>query len=149
VELDLQPQAAPPGGGANAGRDAADADLQLPPAVSFTLADGHAEVTQLADASWMLYGQSVDFRWQGGAAPTYEAPLESVLIRMTTSTPEIEPAPAESPFVDLAGPAPIHRAAWSLPAATIDVSHPTEASGAGGLAVQSGPGLSITWRGLR
>jgi hypothetical protein len=148
MELELQAPAVPPGA-AGAGRDAADAGLKLPSSVSFALVDDHAEVTQLADASWRLYGESADFLWHQGEAPIYEAVLDSVLIAMAPSVQEIEPEPVESPFVDLTGRAPIGNAGWSLPVAAIDVTQPTEASGAGGMAVQTDLGLSITWRGLR
>ena len=149
VQLDLEAPAEPAAGGGPAGIDDANAELALPATVSFTIAAGHDTVTQLGDASWTLYGQRIDFAFRPGLSSFYEPRLLSVLIPMTASAEELAVDAAASPLARAAGRAPIHRAGWALPVATIDVANPVEASGIGGLAVQTGAGLTLGWRGLR
>jgi hypothetical protein len=149
VQLDLEAPAVPAASGGQAGIDDANAELTLPASFSFTLAAGHETVTQLGDASWTLYGQRIDFNFRPGPSPTYEPQLLSVLIPLSASVGEIEIGAVESPFAEVTGRAPIHRAGWTLPVATIDVANPVEAAGIGGLAVQTDAGLTLNWRGLR
>jgi hypothetical protein len=148
VELDLEAPAAPAAGGGRAGLDAADAQLTLPATFALNLAAGHAAVNQLADASWTLYGQRIDFERRDGA-PFYEPLLLSVLVPLAHSEPELDAGAPDSPLAQLAGRAAIRRAGWGLPVAMIDVTQPGEAAGIGGLAVQTDEGLTLTWRGLR
>jgi hypothetical protein len=131
-----------------AGKDAADAILQVPATATFVLGGQHADETRVADAHWQLFGQAVDFRWDNVAA-RYEPDLHAVLVPMTASVTELEPSSVESPLADITGAAPIDRAGWLLPVATIDVTKPPVAGGAGGLAVLGGDGLFITWTGLQ
>src|SRR5207302_5896776 len=55
----------------------------------------------------------------------------------------------QSPFYSWQGAAPITGSAWALPAAPIDVVHPTPAAGIGGLLARCGPGLNSAWSGLQ
>ncbi|MFY9821516.1 MAG: hypothetical protein WAM82_09040, partial [Thermoanaerobaculia bacterium] len=143
VQLNLEAPAATPGNGGQAGRDVTNAELALPATFSFRLAAGHDTVTQLANASWTLFGQRIDFDWRKGHSPVYEPQLLSVLIPMHVSEPEIEIGASASPLAAVAGRAPIHLAGWALPVAVIDVANPTEAAGIGGLAVQADAGLTL------
>ena len=131
-----------------AGRDAAGADLQVPASATFVLGGSQAHETSVADAHWQLFGQAVAFHWDGVAA-RYEPDLRSVLIPMTASVQAVEPSSVESPLAGLTGTASIQRGGWLLPVATIDVSKPPAASGAGGLGVLAGDGLLMTWSGLQ
>jgi hypothetical protein len=63
--------------------------------------------------------------------------------------PTIDVATVRSPYAALAGSADVARGGWALSVATIDVSAPGEADGAGSLAVLAGAGLTLGWRGLR
>jgi hypothetical protein len=149
VELDLQPTAHAPGAGGRAGKDADAAKLTTPRTFSFVLAAGHAAVDGVGRAAWVLYGQGIDFDWRQGPAPAYEPLLNAVVVPMHASAPAVQPGPVASPFAGPVGRAKVHRAGWALPVAAIDVTHPTEAAGAGGLAVQTGDGLTLTWAGLQ
>ncbi len=149
VHLDLGASDAVASGGGQAGVDAANALTGLPLACSFVLANGRATVTNLAHAEWTLYGQPLKFEWQQGSTPFFEPLLHAVIVPMTVSEPDLLIDKAASPFATMAGQAPIRRGGWLLPVATIDITHPTEASGIGGLGVQTDEGLTLTWRGLR
>jgi len=149
VQLNLEAPELPPAGGGPVGLDAANAELALPATFSFVLAAGRDTVTQLASASWTLFGQRIDFDWRPGSSPVYEPQLLSVLIPLSASVQEVEVGATDSPFAEVAGRAPLHRVGWALPVAAIEVANPVEASGIGGLAVQTDAGLTLSWRGLR
>lgn len=147
LELSFDPPATAPSA-LTAGKDAADAVLNVPTTATFALGGHHADETRVADAHWELFGQTIDFHWNSVAA-LYEPDLHAVLIPMTASVAELEPSSVESPLAGIAGVAPIDRAGWLLPVATIDVTTPPVAGGAGGLAALGGDGLAMTWTGLR
>ncbi len=148
IHLDLSSPAEPPGA-VDAGRDAATASVTLPASCDIELAFGAGVVTQLADARWTVYGQSISFVRRANAAPYWEPTLLSVVVPYDASERAIALREVQSPFATLEGRARITRAGWTLPVATIDVTNPSDAAGAGGLAVQTERGLSIGWRGLR
>ena len=50
-------------------------------------------------------------------------------------------------FATPEGRASVQAAGWALPVAAIDVVNPTESAGNGGLAIRTGPGLALGWRG--
>jgi hypothetical protein len=149
VQLNLSPPAVQANPQNEAGADAAAAQLTLPDTFSFSLAAGHATITQLGSASWTLYGQQIDFSWNQGSTPSYEPLLRSVMIPMTASAPQITVGVTRSPFAKFEGQAAIERSGWTLPVAMIDVANPIEASGIGGVAVQANEGLTLSWHGLR
>lgn len=149
IHLDLMAPAAPAFAGGSTGKDAADAALELPDTVDFTLVDGRAAVAALANARWTLYGQSIAFTRDAVAKPSWEPAINCVLLPYNTSEPRFSVSTVQSPFATPSGAAPIERAGWALPAAQIDVAQPNEAAGIGGLAVRTSEGISIDWRGLR
>ncbi|MCU1345100.1 MAG: hypothetical protein JWL70_1366 [Acidimicrobiia bacterium] len=136
------------GTGTTAGKDAADAVLEVPATATFVLGGHRADETAVADAHWQLFRQAVDFHWDHGAA-RYEPDLHSVLIPMSASAADVAPSLVESPLVGLTGTAPIQQAGWLLPVATIDVAKPPAATGAGGLGMLAAAGLLMTWAGLQ
>ena len=149
IHLDLTPPAAPAPGGGDAGKDAADATLDLPALCELDLANGHARITRVSDARWTLYGQSVTFSARQNPPPTWEPALLSVFVPFTVSEPAIVLRDVESLFATPRGSARIGRGGWTLPVATIDVAEPVDAAGIGGLAVHASEPLTIGWRGLR
>ncbi len=149
VSLQLSPAltpATPPG---QAGRDAAAAELSTPDAFAFTLAASHATTTSLASAAWKVYDNQLAFAWLQGAAPTFEPLLQSVVVPMTCAPSSVALSVPQSPFATVQGSADIERSGWTLPVSMIDIANPTEAAGSGGLAVQTGAGVTLGWRGLR
>lgn len=149
IHMDLEAPAAPAAGGGVAGRDAADATLDLPALCEIELANGHGTITRVGDAKWTLYGQPVDFSARQNPVPTWEPVLLSVFVPFTVSEPAVVLRAVASPFATPHGRASIERGGWTLPAATIDVANPIAAAGIGGLAVRAREGLTMAWRGLR
>ena len=149
IHLDLQAPAIPPFAGGGTAIDERDAKLTLPDSVSFTLSEGDAIVTALADASWTVYAGAAAFTRNTESAPSWEPALSAILIPYTVSVPDIGIASVKSPWATVAGTAPVTLAGWMLQVSTINTAQPVEASGIGGLAVHVGAGLSIDWRGLR
>ena len=149
IHLDLDAPAAPPTAGGGAGRDAADATLDLPDVCELDLANGRAAITRVDDARWTLYGQSIGFSARPQPVPTWEPALMSVFVPYAVSEPAVELTTVTSPFATPAGRARIERGGWALPVAAIDVARPTDAAGIGALAVRVRTALSIGWRGLK
>jgi hypothetical protein len=149
IHLDLEAAPAPGFPAGAAGSDAAEAALVLPGLCVIELLDGHGTIARVGDGSWTLYGQPIEFAARENPAPTWEPALASVLVPLGVSEPAVSLRSVTSPFATPAGEAPIERGGWALPVATIDVAHPTEAAGNGGLAVRARKGLTIGWRGLR
>ncbi len=147
LELSFDPPTTAPSA-LTAGKDAADAVLQVPATATFVLGGHHADETRVADAHWELFGQTIDFHWDRAAA-RYEPDLNAVLVPMTPSVAQLDPSSVESTLAGITGAAPIDRAGWLLPAATIDITKPPVAGGAGGLAALGGDGLFMTWTGLQ
>ncbi|MEK6372540.1 MAG: hypothetical protein AABO58_07560 [Acidobacteriota bacterium] len=149
VRLELAAPDAVASAGGEAGGDAANAVADLPSECSFVLASGRATMTKVTRAAWTLYDQRLEFDWHRGSTPFFEPLLHAVVIPMTVSERDVAIGETASPFAVIAGTAAVRRGGWLLPAATIDVTHPTEASGIGALGVQTAEGLTLTWRGLR
>ena len=93
-----------------------------------------------------LYGQEIGFEWQ--AKPTYDAALKRIVFPFRPSKARIEVLRCESEFHQVDGTATIQRAGWALPLATIDVTQPPEAQGAGAMLAQVGEGITDRWADL-
>ena len=132
-----------------AGKDASVAEMSTPGNFVFDLAAGHATPKEVGGAAWQVYGVAMEFDWDGKPAPAFEPLLQSVLIPMRTAQKTFQPSGALSPFAEPEGAARILQAAWTLPVSTLDIQNPTGAAGSGGLAIHTGKGLTLNWRGLR
>jgi hypothetical protein len=149
VELNVLPSPAAPAASGKAGRDAAKAVLKTPNLFSFELKAGHATSLNVGKASWKVAGKQMHFEWEQGAAPFFEPLLQSVVIPMNVAENRFGAQALKSPFATSTGEARIERAGWTHPVSIIDVNNPTEAAGSGGLAIQTGIGLTLSWRGLQ
>lgn len=149
VNLRVSPSPAAPAAAGRAGRDAAAEVLTTPDSFSFRLGGGHATTSSVGGATWTVYGTSLHLDWSQGAAPSFEPLLQSVVIPMKSARPRFAARVNHSSFAVLAGDAAIERAGWTIPVSLIDIAGPTEAAGSGGLAIQTGAGLTLDWSGLR
>jgi len=132
------------------GIDARQATLTLPTRLSFHVTNGVGAIDALAGAiGWRVYGDVTDFRFDGQIAPTFEPLLNRMLVPLMASVPSLTVRGCASPFVTLAGAAPITRCAWALPVAQLDVAKPSPAAGIGGIAALLKQGLSARWQGLK
>jgi hypothetical protein len=131
------------------GEDARAADLALPRQLAFHLTGQSQALDEVAPASWQVYGAGAEFDWNPQAQPAYDAVLHRVVIPCNYSRPAFEVVECLSPFETVAGEAPVTASGWAVPAAPIDVLHPTPAAGIGGLLIRLGPGLTSAWAGLQ
>jgi hypothetical protein len=150
VSLKLSHDSAPPGGPpSEAGRDARNANLNLPDNLDFQFSLQAHSVTAAGRGRWKVYGQDTTFQWNAQGTPFYEPSLRCALIPYNANQEEFSVQSSASPFATVAGTAAVAQSAWAIPLAAIDVNQPTPPGGNGGMAVQTSEGLEITWRGLR
>jgi hypothetical protein len=149
VSLNVSPSPAAAGASGQAGRDASEALLTTPDRFTFKLSAGRAAPTSVGRAAWKVMGAQMRFEWEPAATPSFEPLLQSLLIPMTMAENRFRADAMKSPFATAAGEARAERSGWTLAVSIIDVNQPTEVAGSGGLAIQTGTGLTLSWRGLR
>lgn len=147
--LRVSPAAAAPVAPGQAGKDASVAAMSTPENFVLDLAAGHGTPREVGRAAWQVYDVAMEFDWTPAVAPAFEPLLQAVLIPLRTSAKTFQASGGLSPFAELEGEAKILKAAWTLPVSTIDIQNPTAAAGSGGLAIHTGKGLTMNWRGLR
>lgn len=149
VRLDLD-QAKVEGADENAyhGQDARDLELTLPDHLEFHFSSQGREIDEVSGAAWRLYGEKLEFDWNGKAQTIYDPLLKRVVFPFIASESALAISECRSRTHRLRGEAEITLCAWALPVATIDVSQPTEASGTGEMLIQTGEGLADQWLGL-
>ncbi|MCM3872800.1 MAG: hypothetical protein ND895_19135 [Pyrinomonadaceae bacterium] len=131
------------------GIDAREASLQLPEMLSFHFSAAGRTFDEISSARWDVFGHRASFDWNRAGTPVYDNLTHRVLIPFNCSATTFEVRSCNSPFHTVRGRAPIKKSAWALPAAPIDIVHPTAASGIGALLVGCGEGLTSAWKGLR
>lgn len=150
VDLDLQQPAVQDADPTSPyGIDARNATLQLPQQFAFHFSGQGRTFDEISGTAWKVYGQEASFQWNKQAQPTYDNLLRQILIPLNCSAQTFHVTDCQSPFHQIAGNAPIASSAWALPAASIDILHPTPAAGIGGLVVKTGAGLTGEWQGLQ
>jgi hypothetical protein len=150
VQLELQQPAVTDADGASAyGKDARAAQLELPNEFVFHFTSGSHGLDNVGHSSWTAYGQEAAFDWRQQQATTYEKFLNRVLIPLTASIETFKVTDNQSPFHELTGETKVAASFWALPAAAIDVAHPTAAEGIGALLIRGGPGLASSWTALK
>ncbi len=150
VALQLD-QKADPDAGVNSpyGKDARNAQYQLPATFNFTLHGNSKNITAINDASCTVYGQPMQFNWAGNQATAFEASLSRVLIPWNANVNSFEVSLCESPFCIVSGNAAIKQSWWALPAATIDITAPLQADSNGAVLIQCDSGLRVLWSGMK
>lgn len=150
VQLQLQQQAVNNADPASAyGKDARAAEITLPAEFAFHFGSGIQALDTVGRASWRVYGHVASFEWPQQQTTNYEPSLNRVLIPMAASTPSFGVTENQSSFHTLRGETKIAASFWALPAATIDVAHPTPAEGIGALALRGDKGLTTNWTALK
>lgn len=131
------------------GADARNMNLQLPQALAFHFSAQGRTIDEVGRAAWQLFGQNVNFQWDGQQQPSFEAPLQRILVPFSASAPSIDIQNSASEFHTISGSAAINRSAWALPVANIDINQPPPAAGTGAMMVQCGAGHTSEWAGLK
>jgi len=150
VELDLQ-QPAPlnPDPSSSYGVDARDSSLNLPERLVFRFSGAGGTFVEISPARWKVFGHSASFEWDRAAVAHYDTYINRVLVPFACSERSFAFRSSKSPLNTLAGQTRILKSAWALPAAPIDIVHPTPAAGIGAMAVIGDKGTTSVWRGLR
>ncbi|HEU4553787.1 MAG TPA: hypothetical protein VFS25_13180 [Chitinophaga sp.] len=134
------------------GSDARAAKYQLPETWDFTWSGTTKRIATMTigNATCELYGQPFTFAYQPVPNPAliYNDTFHQVLVPWMADAPQLTVTSSKSPFVTFSGTAAVLNSYWSLPAAVLDVSHPLEAEGNGGLLLQCDAGLRAVWTNL-
>lgn len=131
------------------GQDARAARVELPQEFGFHFAGGKHALDLIGGASWSVYGHEADFDWRQQQTTSYDLVLNRVLIPLAASTDVFEVSDNRSPFHTFAGETKIAASFWALPAAALEVAHPTAAEGIGALVVRGEKGLTANWTALK
>ncbi len=132
----------------NTGIDAKNAGVQLPTQFSFSFSTPALKINSIADGSWKLYGSANTFQYDPSQTALYTAVLNSIVIPFKVTAPTFSVSACNSPFFTIQGSSPISEGCWELPVATIDITNPGVATGAGALGVVCSKGLQAQWAGL-
>ncbi|MBE9141476.1 hypothetical protein IQ254_30535, partial [Nodosilinea sp. LEGE 07088] len=130
------------------GQDARNLRLRLPSSLAFQFSSQGRQIEAVGEASWQLYGQSLDFVWNRQGQTTYDPGLQRIVIPFTASEQRLEIGPVASELNTVQNAAPISRSAWTLSVATINSNQPPEAEGIGAMLVETGAGLVDRWQGM-
>ena len=149
VVLQLTPQTATVNSPDDTGIDAKNAQVNLPTQISFSFSSTAASVTDAGNASWKLYDQSNEFNFQKGKPVFFIQRLNRLCIPYSSSQSQFEVLKCLSKVFNIKNNAAITNAAWGLPCASLDINNPLEASGEGGMIVQTDKGLQASWQGLK
>jgi len=150
VQLQLQQQKVNDADPASVyGQDARAARVELPQEFAFHFAGGKHALDLIGGASWSVYGHEADFEWRQQQTTSYDLVLNRVLIPLAASTDVFEVSDNRSPFHTFAGETKIAASFWALPAAALEVAHPTAAEGIGALVVRGEKGLTANWTALK
>ena len=97
-----------------------------------------------------IYGQSLNFTHNPVRNPIihYNPILNVIAFPWQQNEPEFKVTTNASKFIKLSGTAPILQSYWFLPTAQIDVAHPLEAKGNGGVILHCDKGLRVSWPNL-
>ncbi|OBX26885.1 hypothetical protein LX77_00674 [Gelidibacter algens] len=134
------------------GKDARNCEFKLPETLQFNWNGTTKKITSLAigDSFSKMYGQSLQFTYNPVPNPTidYNSLLKVLAFPLQQDKTEFEVSESSSNFISLSGSAAIKKSYWYLPTAKIDVDHPLEAQGNGGIIVQCDKGLRAAWSNL-
>ncbi|MCI0524176.1 MAG: hypothetical protein L0Y75_02845 [Acidobacteria bacterium] len=130
------------------GKDARDAQINLPQTLDLQFAGQSGKLDSAGDASWRVFGHEASFEWNSQQTGTYDSLVHRVLIPFTASTETFRVASNQSPFHTLTGETPIAGTFWALPSAPIDIANPAPAEGAGAMLLIGEEGLTASWLGL-
>lgn len=134
------------------GKDSRDCEFKLPETLQFNWNGASKELTSLSvgDAFSKMYGQSLKFNYNSGTNPKvdYNSTLKLLAFPLQQDSSKFEVSTNSSDFISLSGAAKIIQSYWVLPTAKIDVQHPLEANGNGGILLQCDSGLRASWPNL-
>jgi hypothetical protein len=146
LELHAAPPAAPPPA-PGLGADGTASVAKVPETATFRFAPSQCTITASA-ASLTAYGSHVDLTHNPGAAPSFSAPLQEVLVPYASAASGFAIAAAASTLFAPSGHTVVEAGGWGLPVAIATPTTLGAAAGAGTVVLLTRSGLSGTWQGL-
>lgn len=150
VSVSLQPdqQAVTNNSPDSNGIDVKDAAIALPKTLSFTL-NHTGKSLNADDASWNLYGQKINFRFDNTKPMRWVPELNRIALPYKQDVTDFVVKQSKSPVCTIEGKAKIADASWVLTAAAININAPLQAEGSGAMAIAVKEGLTASWIGLK
>ena len=145
LELELDPPASTAPASAP-GKDALAATVKVPERATFLFTTAGGLLQSAEDAKLKAFGAGFSFHRESASA-AYEPAINRVLFPFAFEPDELVVSTSESPLCTVAGSAPVTLGAWALPVAVAPPSELGGAIGAGALALVTGAGLEVDWRG--
>ncbi|HSO89348.1 MAG TPA: hypothetical protein VLQ91_22535, partial [Draconibacterium sp.] len=131
------------------GTDARNANFHLPENLKFSFKNNLKNITEITDASWKVYGQESNFKYQNSQVCIYNPAIGRVAIPVKCDSTDFEVSICQSPFFTFGGKAKIKNSWWALSVTKIDIANPLEADGNGALIVECDKGLNAKWTNLQ
>jgi len=135
--------------GVGFGIDAKDAKIDLPKTLSFAVSSSGTNFNEIGNADWKLYGQVVNFVYDGKNPMLWSNELNRILIPFKADVAKLTIKKCKSRVCGMTGTAAISNSYWALNAAVIDINAPLQADGTGAMAVLVKQGLEAAWTGLK
>ena len=133
--------------GSGPGQDGRLSQCNAPATVTFVFTGTGAAITAAGKGHLQAYGTGAEIDPQTTSAPKYNAIITRILVPAKTDITHFKITDVHSDEFMPSGSAPVASAAWALPVAVTPPDSLGNASGAGGLALVIGDGLSATWKG--
>ena len=131
------------------GTDARNANFHLPENLKFSFKNNLKNITEITDASWKVYGQESNFKYQNSQVCIYNPAIGRVAIPVKCDSTDFEVSNCQSPFFTFGGKTKIKNSWWALSVTKIDIANPLEADGNGALIVECDKGLDAKWTNLQ
>jgi len=132
--------------GSGPGQDGRLSKANTPQNVTLVFTATGISITAVGKGNLQAYGSSAEIDAQT-TLPTYVAVAGRIFVPAKTNIVQFKIADVHSDVFLPSGNAPVTAAAWALPVAVVSPGSLGNASGAGGLALILGDGLSATWKG--
>jgi len=146
LTIDLDP--ATPAAGTEAGADARNTAVAVPARATFAFAPGGGHIEHAGRGSLKTLGFEVSLA-HAAAPGVFEPLVGRITLPMTPDAAQISVTDSRSDLVAIDGTAPLLQAGWSLPVTLAAAETLGTASGAGGIGLSLGPGLSLSWVGRK
>ncbi|WOD43198.1 hypothetical protein [Hwangdonia lutea] len=134
------------------GIDSRDCEFKLPEVFKFHWNGTTKKIKSLSigESFSKMYGQSLKFTYNSVPNPaiSYNSILNVLAFPLQQNKSEFQVSTNSGNFINISGNAPIIQSYWFLPTAQIDVNHPLNAKGNGGIILHCDKGLRASWPNL-
>jgi hypothetical protein len=130
------------------GKDARDATYQLPEVWEFSIQNNKTTISKISPSSAEIFGQSIHFDFTPANNLSVEYNSGRVLIPWKADADEFTFSKSVSPWAVFSGKASLKKSCWALPAASLNIVNPIQASGNGAVWLEMDKGIIGSWTGL-